>query len=53
MAAKDGELTATPKNELTIARVFAAPRSLVFRVWTQPEHFARWLGSEDFRAIAC
>ncbi|MBD1848436.1 SRPBCC domain-containing protein [Cyanobacteria bacterium FACHB-502] len=33
--------------------MFAAPRSLVFRVWTQPEHFARWLGPEDFRAIAC
>lgn len=53
MAATDRDSTATPKNELTIARVFAAPRSLIFKVWTQPEHFARWLGPKDFTAIAC
>jgi uncharacterized protein YndB with AHSA1/START domain len=39
--------------ELTITRIFRAPRELVFRVWTQPEHFVRWLGPKDFVAIAC
>ena len=39
--------------QLTITRVFDAPRSLVFKVWTQPEHFSRWLGPKDFTAIAC
>lgn len=53
MVAKDKESTATPRNELTIVRVFAAPRSLVFKVWTQPEHFARWLGPKNFTTIAC
>ncbi|MCZ4094434.1 SRPBCC family protein [Sinorhizobium psoraleae] len=33
---------------LTITRVFAAPRSLVFKVWTATEHLARWWGPKDF-----
>ncbi|WEX74101.1 SRPBCC domain-containing protein [Sinorhizobium numidicum] len=33
---------------LTITRVFDAPRSLVFKVWTTPEHLARWWGPKDF-----
>lgn len=31
-------------GELVITRVFDAPRELVFRAWTEPEHFARWFG---------
>lgn len=34
--------------ELLITRVFDAPRSLVFRVWTSPEHLYRWWGPKDF-----
>lgn len=44
---------ATSERELTITRVFNAPRSLVFKVWTQPEHFSRWLGPKDFTTIGC
>jgi uncharacterized protein YndB with AHSA1/START domain len=40
-------------RQLTITRVFDAPRSLVFKVWTQPEHFSQWLGPKDFTAIDC
>jgi len=29
-------------RELTIERTFAAPRELVFRAWTEPQHLARW-----------
>lgn len=29
---------------LEITRTFKAPRALVFKVWTQPEHIARWWG---------
>lgn len=45
--------TTLQERELTITRVFNAPRSLVFKVWTQPEHFARWLGPTDFMTVAC
>lgn len=40
-------------RQLTITRLFDAPRSLVFKVWTQPEHFSRWLGPKDFTTIGC
>ncbi|KOU37049.1 SRPBCC family protein [Streptomyces sp. WM6378] len=29
---------------IEITRVFDAPRDLVFRAWTTPEHFAAWYG---------
>ena len=31
-------------GDLVLERVFDAPRELVFRAWTEPEHFARWWG---------
>jgi uncharacterized protein YndB with AHSA1/START domain len=39
-------------SELVITRQFDAPRSLVFKAWTQPEHLVRWLGPKDFSASA-
>jgi len=30
--------------ELVITRTFDAPRELVFRMWIEPEHLARWGG---------
>jgi uncharacterized protein YndB with AHSA1/START domain len=30
--------------DLTIHRVFDAPRELVFAAWTEPEHAAKWYG---------
>ncbi|EKF17415.1 SRPBCC family protein [Nitratireductor pacificus] len=33
---------------LSLSRVFDAPRSLVFRLWSSPEHLARWWGPKDF-----
>ena len=35
-------------REFTITRVLDAPRHLVWRSWTQPEHFARWFGPRGF-----
>ena len=31
-------------KEFVISRVFDAPRELVFKVWTEPEHIAKWFG---------
>ncbi|MEQ8504959.1 MAG: SRPBCC domain-containing protein [Rhodospirillales bacterium] len=33
-------------NALTVTRRFAAPRALVFRMFTEPQHVARWLSCE-------
>ncbi len=59
MAAKSN-LAAMPVREpaekvLIVNRTFDAPRALVYRMWTQPEHLVRWWGcpqtkSADFKA---
>jgi uncharacterized protein YndB with AHSA1/START domain len=38
---------ATPLT-LTLTRVFDAPRELVFRAWTEPEHLRRWCAPFGF-----
>ena len=35
-------------REILLTRVFDAPRDLVFKVWTDPEHVARWWGPRGF-----
>jgi uncharacterized protein YndB with AHSA1/START domain len=35
---------ATTAQEITITRVFDAPRELVWKAWTEPEQLARWWG---------
>lgn len=35
-------------GELVLTRVLNAPRELVFRVWTDPEHFKLWWGPKGF-----
>ncbi len=37
-------------KELTITRIFDAPRELVFRAWTVPEQFANWMGPKGYTA---
>jgi len=43
----------TAAEGLVIERVFDAPRELLFRAWTEPEHFARWYGPEGFTTPHC
>ena len=38
---------------LEITRVFAAPRELLFKVWSRPEHIVRWWGPEGFQLSHC
>ena len=44
---------ATAACELTVTRIIDAPRELVFRLWTDPEHAARWWGPQGFTTISC
>jgi uncharacterized protein YndB with AHSA1/START domain len=39
--------------ELVITRLLEAPRTLVFRIWIQPEHLARWWGPKGFTLLSC
>jgi uncharacterized protein YndB with AHSA1/START domain len=41
------------KREVVITRVFDAPRGLVFKAWTDPEHMARWWGPKGFTNPIC
>jgi uncharacterized protein YndB with AHSA1/START domain len=35
-------------DELSITRMFDAPASLVFALWSKPEHLKQWMGPEGF-----
>jgi uncharacterized protein YndB with AHSA1/START domain len=37
-------------REITITRVFDAPRELVWKAWTEPERLARWWGRRGWTA---
>ena len=45
----DGPATGTA-SALTLTRVFDAPRALVFKVGSMPEHLAAWWGPKGFVA---
>lgn len=38
---------------VSFTRHFAAPRDLVFRLWTEPEHLAKWWGPACFTNPVC
>jgi uncharacterized protein YndB with AHSA1/START domain len=40
--------TSTPDREIVETRIFNAPRKLVFKVWTEAEHIAKWWGPDGF-----
>jgi uncharacterized protein YndB with AHSA1/START domain len=47
------QTTPSPTRELTLTRVFDAPRSLVFRMWTESKHMAQWWGPHGFTNPVC
>lgn len=42
-----------PRHELSITRVFDAPRALVFAVWVQPDQIPHWWGPRGYVALSC
>jgi uncharacterized protein YndB with AHSA1/START domain len=48
-----GSFKANEEQELVLKRVFDAPRELVFKVWTDPKHVARWWGPHRFTNPVC
>ncbi len=47
-ARKNDPATERAEREMTISRVFDAPRELVWEAWTNPEHVAQWWGPDGF-----
>ncbi len=43
-------VTNASDREVLITRVFDAPRSLVFKAWTDPAMLIQWFGPRDFTA---
>lgn len=41
------------ERELVITRILDAPRSLVFKAWTKPEHVAQWWSPKGFTNPIC
>src|SRR5262249_30777511 len=48
MAARSNVAAELAERELVITRVFAAPRRLVFKAWTETEHLMHWWGPRGF-----
>jgi len=50
MGAAANLVTEPADRVLVITRVFDAPRSLVFKAWTDPEHMVHWFGPRGFKS---
>jgi uncharacterized protein YndB with AHSA1/START domain len=50
MTVSTSQKSETSGPTLVIERIFDAPRELVWRAWTEPEHFMMWWGPKDFTA---
>lgn len=51
--AKNNLIGELRKEEIVIRRIFNAPRELVWKAWTNPEHFKRWWGPKNYTAPFC
>ncbi len=45
--------SAADAREFVITRLIDAPRALVFKAWTDPEHLAKWWGPKGFTNPIC
>jgi len=50
---KSRPMTKPAEGELVITRIFDAPRELVWKAWTDPEHLMRWWGPKVFTCPHC
>ena len=47
------DTTGTQRPDMTIVRVFDAPRDVVWKAWTEPRHLAQWFGPKGFTNPVC
>jgi uncharacterized protein YndB with AHSA1/START domain len=46
-------LTLVSDREISVTRIFDAPRALVFEAWSNCDHLARWWGPRGYELIGC
>jgi uncharacterized protein YndB with AHSA1/START domain len=50
---KNHEADNPGSRELIITRIFDAPPELVWKAWTEPQHFKKWWGPKDYTSPHC
>ncbi|HXP75753.1 MAG TPA: SRPBCC domain-containing protein, partial [Stellaceae bacterium] len=53
MAERNDPGATANERTVVITRVFDAPRTLVFKAWTDAAHLARWWGPKGFTNPVC
>jgi uncharacterized protein YndB with AHSA1/START domain len=48
MIQSNNDSSSATQREMTITRTFNAPCKLVWKAWTEPEHFKKWWGPKIF-----
>jgi len=51
--AKNNVVSEQGKQNVIVTRMFNVPRELVWKAWTDPEHFKRWWGPKDYTCPFC
>ena len=51
--AKNNPFGERGRQDIRITRVFDVPRELIWRAWTDPEHFKRWWGPRGYTSPFC
>lgn len=41
------------ENQIVVSRSFDAPLELLWKAWTEPEHFMKWYGPKGFTSPSC
>ena len=49
----DSAATIEAEHEVTVTRVFDAPRDRVFKAWTDPQHVTAWWGPRGYTSYDC
>lgn len=53
MAAGNSSRVQATDREIVVTRVFDAPRSLVFKAWTDPKHLVQWWAPKGWTTPFC
>jgi uncharacterized protein YndB with AHSA1/START domain len=50
---RNSDATNPAASDLVITRIFDAPRELVWKAWTEPEHLMRWWAPKGYTSPVC